>query len=110
MSSRQVGVDDGVLDVGVSKPVLHEPPVGTGVKQVGGDRMFEDVEVLLVLGQLGFLAVALYKPVESSARDGLVAHTCKENRGVSFAVFEVSLDGFDFIRLQGGDVLRASCL
>src|SRR5689334_371383 len=69
---REVGVDDGVLNVRVPEPVLHETELRTGVEQVRSDRMFERMEVALFSGQLGFFSVVLDEHVEHLPADGQV--------------------------------------
>ena len=36
---RVAHLDDGILDIGVAQPVLHERHIGTRVKQMHGDRV-----------------------------------------------------------------------
>lgn len=52
-AGSQKGIDDGVLNVAVPQPVLHEAQIGAGFEQVGGDGVLEAVEVALRRGEDG---------------------------------------------------------
>jgi hypothetical protein len=56
-AAGELGVDHGVLDRGVTYPVLHEAEIRASVEEMGGDRVFEHVEMALVLGDPRQLAV-----------------------------------------------------
>ena len=49
-AGSQEGIDDGILNVAVPEPILHEAQIGAGFEQVGGDGVLEAVEVALRRG------------------------------------------------------------
>ena len=83
-------VDDGKLEA-----------LRTGIEKVCRNRMLEHMEVALVLGNFGNLAVTLHEDIEHLAADGFAAVARKENGGVVTTASQVRFDGFDFIGLQG---------
>jgi hypothetical protein len=38
-------IDDRILNIAVTEPILHEAQIGTGLQQVGGDGVLEAMEV-----------------------------------------------------------------
>jgi hypothetical protein len=68
-----LGALGGVLDILVSDPVLHKLEFSVCVKQMGGDRMLEGVELPLLRRKACLLAVGLHRAPQGPSINGHAA-------------------------------------
>ncbi len=94
-------VDDGVLNVGMAEPVLHEAQIVPGLKQVSRNRMLQHVKVSLLDGQPRRVAILLHERVETLATDGQVEPRRKQQGRRILATAEIAFEHSRFVGLDG---------
>jgi hypothetical protein len=99
-AGREVGVDHRTRDRGVPHPILHKSQVCAGILEVRSNRVFEHMEVPLVLRDARALAIVLHEFIESAATDGSPIAREEQGRGAALALFDVRFERFEFIRPQ----------
>lgn len=71
-------IDRGVLNVGVSQPVLHKREISASIKQVCRNRMLQAVGLPLLSRQVCDLAIRLHKVVQHVASNRYASIRDKE--------------------------------
>ena len=96
---RELSVDHGVLDIGMSKPILHESNISVGIEEVSSDAMAQTVKFSFLRGKVCSQAILLHEMPEGAAVNRYVSVRDKEIRGVIVAAEEIRADEFLYIGL-----------
>src|SRR5437868_13581020 len=77
---RQSCIDRGVLDVGMSQPILHKRQISTSIKEVRCNRMLQTMELALLHRQPCDLSVHLHEMMQHKPTNRYIAVRHKEIR------------------------------
>jgi len=94
-------IDRGVLDIGVSQPVLHKRKIGTGIKQVCRDGVLQATELPFLYRQPCKLSIRLHKVVQHISADGYPAVGEKEVWRFIRTCPEIGTYRLQYVRLHG---------
>jgi hypothetical protein len=107
-SIGELRVNSGVLDVGMSQPILHKRNICASVEEVSSNRMLERVKFLLLRGKFRDLAILLHKMPQGAAINRYVSVRNVQVRGFVFPREKPRADTFLFIGLHRIDAGKRS--
>src|SRR5215217_4169932 len=75
-------INRGVLNVGMSQPILHKREISTGIQKMRGNRMLQAMELALFWWQACNLSIRLHEMMQHIPANRHGAIREKERRGL----------------------------
>ena len=94
-------INRGVLDVGMSQPILHKCEISTGIKQVCCNRVLQATELPFLYRQPCKLSIRLHKVVQHISADWYPTVGEKEVRRFILTRSEIGTYRLQYVRLHG---------